>query len=50
MNYLSGKLISAELMSEIKKLKIQDPNLSKTEIVEYILDQQERIQRRHYNK
>ena len=45
MNYLNGKLISMELMIEIKKLKVQDPSLSKTEIVEYILDHQERILR-----
>jgi hypothetical protein len=45
MNYLNGKLVSAELMSEIKNLKDQDPTLSKTEIVEYILDHQERILR-----
>ncbi len=43
MNYLNGKLVSAEVMSEIKNLKDQDPTLSKTEIVEYILDHQERI-------
>lgn len=43
MNYLNGRLVSAEVMSEIKNLKDQDPTLSKTEIVEYILDHQERI-------
>jgi len=43
MNYLNGKLVSTEVMSEIKNLKDQDPTLSKTEIVEYILDHQERI-------
>lgn len=42
MDYLNGKLVSAELMSQIKNLKEQDPTLSKTEIVEYILDYYER--------
>lgn len=43
MNYLNGKLVSEEVMIQIKNLKDQDPTLSKTEIVEYILDHQERI-------
>lgn len=50
MNYLNGKLVSLEVMNEINKLKIQDPKLSKTEIVEYILDHQERIQSSISNK
>lgn len=43
MNYLNGKIVSAELMEEIKNLKEQDPNLSRYEIVECILDYHERL-------
>lgn len=50
MNYLNGKLVSEEVMIQIKNLKEQDPTLSKTEIVEYILDHQERILRALNNK
>lgn len=42
MDYLNGKLVSAELMDKIKNIKDQDPTISKTEIIEYILDHQER--------
>ena len=42
MDYLNGKLVSAELMEEIKNLKAQDPELSKSEIIESILDYHER--------
>lgn len=42
IDYLNGKLVSAELMAQIKNIKDQDPTISKTEIVEYILDHQER--------
>lgn len=45
MDYLNGKLVSAELMTQIKNLKEQDPQLSKTEIIECILDHHERILR-----
>lgn len=45
MDYLNGKLVSDELMDQIKNLKEQDPQLSKTEIIESILDYHERILR-----
>lgn len=45
MDYLNGKLVSAELMEEIKNLKEQDPGLSRHEIVESILDYHERTLR-----
>lgn len=45
MDYLNGKLVSAELMTQIKNLKEQDPQLSKTEIIESILDYHERTLR-----
>ena len=45
MDYLNGKLVSAELALEIKNLKEQDPNLSRHEIVECILDYHERLLR-----
>lgn len=48
MDYLNGKLVSAELMAQIKNIKDQDPTISKTEIVEYILDHQERLLRRSH--
>ena len=50
MNYLNGKFVSAEVMSLINTLKLKDPKLSKTEIVEHILDHQERIMRSLENK
>lgn len=42
LDYLNGRLVSAELMEQIKNLKDQDPDLSKTEIIETILDYHER--------
>ena len=45
LDYLNGKLVSHELMLEIKNLKNQDPSLSKFEIIELILDYHERILR-----
>lgn len=50
MDYLNGKLVSAELMEEIKNLKEQDPELSRHEIVESILDYHERILRAEKRK
>lgn len=50
MDYLNGKLVSSELMSEIKNLKEQDPALSKLEIIENILDYHERILRNQKEK
>lgn len=50
MDYLNGKLVSSELMSEIKNLKEQDPTLSKMEIIENILDYHERILRNQKEK
>jgi hypothetical protein len=50
MDYLNGKLVSNELMAQIKNLKEQDPQLSKTEIIESILDYHERRMRAQKEK
>jgi hypothetical protein len=50
MDYLNGKLVSNELMAQIKNLKEQDPQLSKTEIIESILDYHERKMRAQKEK
>lgn len=50
MDYLNGKLVSAKLMEEINNLKTQDPELSKSEIIECILDYHERKLRAEVKK